>query len=253
MDVDVGDDAGNVSPEEASPLAEDAEFVDCDGLDVGDEVGDDSLRDFFVEFYRGCFVTLCEVLRECLGQHNYPFDLLVAADLEARESEAMDVVESVDAADVEGFADRTRALTFSKMLVSDFVNTVSAKCLLEFVNSSPEMVLSEILGAEFYEAKDRAIFDAVAVLVDGLESGEIAGMNSTKVDFAEVIRGFMVMYAVHGPGEYYLSLVAASDASAAASDDKENLSADVLEARALGEAMRDDSLYRVRLGLLEFN
>ena len=38
MDVDMGNDGGNVLPEEASPLAEVGEFVDSDELEGGDGV-----------------------------------------------------------------------------------------------------------------------------------------------------------------------------------------------------------------------
>ena len=66
MEVDNGNDGGNVLPEEASPLAEVGEFVDSDEFEGVDGVDDDSLREFFVQYYRDCFGTLCEVLGEYL-------------------------------------------------------------------------------------------------------------------------------------------------------------------------------------------
>ena len=141
-------------------------LVDCDGLEGGDGVDDDSLQEFFVQYYGDCFRTLCEVLGECLGKYDYAGDSLVAVDLEARKAEAMEVVKSLATGDVAGFAERTSVCPLIKIYVSKFVNTVTAKYLLEFGNSVPEMVLGKIHSAKFYEAKKKAISNAVAVLVD---------------------------------------------------------------------------------------
>ena len=254
MDVDMGNDGGNVLPEEASPLAEVGEFVDSDELEGGDGVDDDSLRELFVQYYRDCFSTLCDVLGECLEEYDYPGDFLAAANLEERESEAVEVLESLDVDDVAEFRDRTLVCTFTETLLRKFVHSVVASCLAVFVTSLPEMVLEEILTAEFSEVKEKAIADAVAVLVDRLESGEIEAVESARFDFAAVVTNFVLIDVVVGSGQRYSDLVAAMDASyAAASDDKENLSADVLEARALGEEMRADLGPREALGPLNLN
>ena len=78
---------------------------------------------------------MCEVLGECLAEHAYSNDFLVAVDLEGRESEETEVVRSLDTGDVAGLADRTRASTSTKMFVSKFVNNGIALCLVVFVTS----------------------------------------------------------------------------------------------------------------------
>ena len=254
MEVDNGNDGGNVLPEEASLLAEVGELVGSDEFEGGDGLDDDSVRELFVQYYRDCFSTLCDVLGECLGEYDYPGDFLATANLEERESEAVEALESLDADDVAEFSDRTLVCTFTETLVRKFVHSVVAFCLAVFVTSLPEMVLEEILTAEFCEVKEKAIADAVAVLVGGLETAEIEAVESAKWEFAEVVTNFMITDVVVGCGQHYSDLVAAMDASyAAASDDKENLSADVLEARALGEEMRADLGPREALGPLYLN
>ena len=81
LDVDIRDDIGNVLQEEISPLGEVAELVDSDKSEVDGEVDNDSLQQFFVQYYCDCFVTLCEVLGECLAEHDNSNDFLVAVIL----------------------------------------------------------------------------------------------------------------------------------------------------------------------------
>ena len=159
LDVDIRDDIGNILQEEISPLGEVAELVDSDKSEVDGEVDNDSLQQFFVQYYCDCFVTLCEVLGECLAEHDYSNDFLVAVDLEGRESEETEVVGSLDTGDVAGLADRTRASTFTKMLVSKFVKNGIALCLAVFVTSLAEMVLDGILAAEFNEVKEEVLYE----------------------------------------------------------------------------------------------
>ena len=255
MEVDDGNDGGNVLPEEASPLAEVGELVGSDEFEGGDGVDDDKVRGFFVQYYRHCFSALCHVLGERLGEYDYPGDFLATSNLEERESEAVEALESLDADDVAEFIrDRTLVCTFTETLVRKFVHSVVALCLAVFVTSLPEMVLEEILTAEFCEVKEKAIADAVAALVGGLETAEIEAVESAKWEFAEVVTSFMITDVVVGCGQHYSDLVAAMDASyAAASDDKENLTEDVLEACALGEEMRADLGPREALGPLYLN
>ena len=61
LDVDIRDDIGNVLQEEISLLGEVAELVDSDKSEVDREVDNDSLQQFFVQYYCDCFVILCEV------------------------------------------------------------------------------------------------------------------------------------------------------------------------------------------------
>ena len=117
------------------------------------------------------FCQLCEVLRGRLAEYEYPGDFLAAADLEACESEAMAVADSLDAADVAGLSDCTRICVFTEMLRRNFVRTIIAICLGVFVASVPEMVLDEIFTADFEVDKEEAIYNAGGVLVNGLETG----------------------------------------------------------------------------------
>ena len=77
----------------------------------------------------------------------------------------MEVLELLGADDVAVFSDRTLVCTYTETLVRKFVHSVVASCLAVFVTSLPEMVLEEILTAEFCEVKEKAIADAVAVTV----------------------------------------------------------------------------------------
>ena len=106
-----------------------------------------------------------------MAEYKYPGDFLAAADLEACESEALAVADSLDAADVAGLSDCTRICALTEILRRNFVRTIIAICLGVFVASVPEMVLDEIFTADFEVDKEEAIYNAGGVLVNGLETG----------------------------------------------------------------------------------